>query len=72
MPVNVLQKKGARGKGPPASGLANQASKSSSSQEEKLKEADLAAQEEQALWDSQEVGITRWSGEGDQRYSDSV
>ena len=72
MPINILQKNSPRGKGPPASDLADQVSKSSTSQEENLKEADLAAQEKEALWESQEVGITRWSGEGDSRYSDSI
>ena len=38
--------------------------------EEKLKESDLADQETQALWESQEIGNTSWSGAGGNRYSD--
>jgi hypothetical protein len=38
--------------------------------EENLKESDLADQETQALWESQEIGNTSWSGAGGNRYSD--
>ena len=38
--------------------------------EEKLKESDLADLETQALWESQEIGNTSWSGAGGTRYSD--
>ncbi|MDH3769933.1 MAG: hypothetical protein OET79_02960 [Nitrospirota bacterium] len=39
-------------------------------EEKKLKESDLANQETQALWESQEIGNTSWSGAGGNRYSD--
>ena len=72
MPVNILQKDSPRGKGPSPCGATDRELKSPDSQEEQHKNADLAAQEEQALWESQEVGITRWSGEGDGRFSDPI
>jgi len=31
----------------------------------------LAAEEEIAVWESEEVGIVKWSGEHGQRYSDA-
>ena len=39
--------------------------------EEKQREEDLAAKEIEALWESEEIGIVKWSGEDGQRYSDA-
>jgi len=38
--------------------------------EARQNEGELAAQEIQELWESQEVGNTSWSGSGGNRYSD--
>jgi hypothetical protein len=70
MPINVLPKDSPRGKGPePSKILLNDFEKKQEG-EENSKESDLAAQEIQALWESQEIGITGWSGETGNRYSD--
>ncbi len=71
MPVNVLPKDTPRGRGPEPTKLesANQKNTPCTTLE-KAKEADLAAQEAQELWESQEIGITSWSGAGGSRYSD--
>jgi hypothetical protein len=69
MPINALPKDSPRGRGPePSIGLIKD--KSEQEGEESVKEADLAAQEIQDLWESQETGITGWSGETGNRYSD--
>ena len=70
MPINVLPKDTPRGRGPEPHHAVNDISKEPASEEEKLKESDLAAQEIQALWESEETGITNWSDLGSQRYSD--
>lgn len=71
MPINVLPKDTPRGRGPEPCQSGNDALKEQpASEEEKLKESDLAAQEIQALWESEEIGITNWSDLGSQRYSD--
>jgi len=71
MPINVLQKNTPRGRGPEASQtLSEKQEEEMVEGEEKLKESDLAAQETQALWESQEIGNTSWSGAGGNRYSD--
>lgn len=71
MPINVLPKKTPRGRGPePSQTLSEKLEEEQVKGEEKLKESDLAAQESQALWESQEIGITSWSGASGSRYSD--
>lgn len=73
MPINVLPKKTPRGRGPePTQTAADQQQDQSVEGEEALneKESDLADLETQALWESQEIGHTSWSGAGGNRYSD--
>jgi hypothetical protein len=71
MPINVLPKDTPRGRGPePSQTLSEKQEEEMVEGEEKLKESDLAAQETQALWESQEIGNTSWSGAGGNRYSD--
>lgn len=69
MPVNALRKDLPRGTRPPIDrSSAKRSDPADEAQEER--ERDLAAQEAEALWESQEIGLTRWSGEDGQRYSD--
>ena len=70
MPVNVLQKDIPKGEKPPG-WLSTLQKTSELSPEDKQKEADLAAEEQIAVWESEETGIVRWSGEHGQRYSDA-
>jgi hypothetical protein len=70
MPINALQKNSPRGRGPEPSETLQKDLEGKQGGEESLKEADLAAQEIQDLWESQETGITGWSGEAGNRYSD--
>jgi len=70
MPFNVLLKNSPRGRGPEPSESLSKDLEEIPEEGKETKEAELAAQESQDLWESQEVGITRWSGEGGQRYSD--
>ena len=71
MPINVLPKDTPRGRGPkPSQTLSEKQKEELVEGEEKLKESDLADQETQALWESQEIGNTSWSGAGGTRYSD--
>jgi hypothetical protein len=70
MPINVLPKNSPRGRGPDPSKAPQKELEGKQEGEESLKEADLAAQEIQDLWESQEIGITGWSGETGNRYSD--
>ncbi len=71
MPINVLPKETPRGRGPdPTQAVGEKQKEALPEGEEQLKEADLADQEIQALWESQEVGHTSWSGQGGDRYSD--
>ncbi|GJL51735.1 hypothetical protein [Candidatus Nitrospira salsa] len=67
MPTNALKKNTPRGNGP-APILTT--AKDAGSQPDAQKESDLAAQEIEALWESQEIGITKWSGEDGKRYED--
>ncbi len=70
MPINVLHKDTPRGRGPePRQAISEELKEKPAAEEEKSKESDLAAQETQALWESQEIGKTSWSGAGGQRYS---
>jgi len=71
MPINVLPKDTPRGRGPePSQTLREKQEEELVEGAEKLKESDLADQETQALWESQEIGNTSWSGAGGTRYSD--
>ena len=73
MPINVLPKETPRGRGPePTQAVGEKAEEPLAEGEETLKEkeSDLADQETQALWESQEIGNTSWSGAGGTRYSD--
>lgn len=70
MPINVLPKQSPRGRGPEPSNPLLKDNPERQEGDEALKEADLAAQEIQDLWESQEIGITGWSGETGHRYSD--
>lgn len=68
MPVNMLRKDIPRGEKPPGWVPATQ--HAGLSKEEEERERDLAIQEKEALWESEETGLVRWSGEHGQRYSD--
>jgi hypothetical protein len=73
MPINVLPKDTPRGRGPePAQATGEKQKEQFAEGKETLneKESDLADQETQALWESQEIGNTSWSGAGGNRYSD--
>ena len=71
MPINVLPKDTPRGRGPEPSRVVGEKQEGKLEEgEENLKESDLADQETQALWESQEIGKTSWSGAGGSRYSD--
>ena len=70
MPINVLPKKFPRGRGPEPSNPLLEVKSGIQEKDEALKEADLAAQEIQDLWESQEIGITGLSGQTGHRYSD--
>lgn len=71
MPINVLPKDTPRGRGPePSQTLSEKQEGQLAAGEESLKESDLADLETQALWESQEIGNTSWSGAGGTRYSD--
>ena len=68
MPVNVLRKDIPKGEKPP--GWVSGEQEAKLSLEDKQKESDLAVQEKQAMWESEEIGIVRWSGEEGTRFSD--
>ena len=65
MPINVLRKDIPRGEKPPgwSPTVKPQLGK-------KEKESELSANEEAALWEAQEIGIVKWSGEDGKRYND--
>ncbi len=69
MPVNMLQKDIPQGQKPPGCVSARE-QVSGADSEARQKEADLAVQEQEALWESQEIGIVHWSGEEGKRFSD--
>lgn len=69
MPVNVLNKDTPKGEKPPEWVAALQKANEPTS-EERQQEIDLAVKEQEALWESEEVGIVHWSGENGQRYND--
>ena len=68
MPVNMLRKDIPKGEKPP--GWSPVSQQRGRSPEDKQREQDLAVEEQEALWESEETGIVRWSGEHGQRYSD--
>ena len=68
MPVNVLRKNIPKGEKPP--GWVSGEQEAKLSPEAKQKEADMAVLEKQAMWESEEIGIVRWSGEEGTRFSD--
>ncbi len=73
MPINALPKTTPRGRGPePTLAIGEQTQEELTEGEASIKEkeSDLADQETQALWESQEIGSTSWSGQGGDRYSD--
>lgn len=73
MPINVLPKDTPRGRGPePKQAFGDKQEEQLAEGEETLKEKEsaLANLETQALWESQEIGNTSWSGAGGTRYSD--
>jgi len=69
MPVNMLKKDIPKGDKPPE-WVATPHRAAVPSSEDKQKEIDLAVEEQEALWESEEVGIVKWSGEDGHRYSD--
>ncbi len=71
MPINILPKDSPRGRGPePSRSLNDSLQEQPEGEKERSKECDLAAQETQDLWESQEIGSTPWTDHGSQRYSD--
>ncbi len=73
MPINTLQKETPRGRGPEPNHAFREKEDSllaAGVETSTEKESNLADQETQALWESQEVGGTSWSGQGGDRYSD--
>ena len=71
MPINKLHKKTPRGKGPPPSTSAENESPQVKSSEMQQQEWDAAAKEIYDMWETEEVGGTRWSGgDEDKRYAD--
>lgn len=70
MAVNALRKDLPRGTKPPSTASSNDSSWERKSQEDKELERDLAAQEEQDVWESEEIGIVKWSEGGGSRFSD--
>ncbi len=69
MPVNMLRKDVPKGQKPPG-WVSSREQGPEQSAEDKQKETDLAVREQEALWESEEIGIVRWSGEEGQRFSD--
>lgn len=69
MPINALRKDIPRGTKPPVDASAPKQTSNLDMDEER--EKDLAALEAQELWEAEEEGITRWSGDQGSRYSDS-
>ena len=65
MPINVLRKDVPKGTKPPgwSPALTPHSEKSE-------KDSELSANEEAALWEAQEIGIVKWSGEDGKRYND--
>ena len=70
MAINALKKKTPRGNGPPTIEAIGRTANKELTAEEKQKEAELAAQEIEAMWESQEEGLTRWSESDGKRYAD--
>jgi len=65
VPINVLRKDIPQGEKPP--GLSSTVKPHV---EKQGKESELSESEEAALWEAQEIGLVKWSGEDGKRYSD--
>ena len=65
MPINVLRKDVPKGEKPPGWSPTVHFT-----QKKEEKDSDLSASEEAALWEAQEIGIVKWSGEDGKRYND--
>ena len=65
MPINMLRKDIPKGEKPPGWSPTVRPGAG-----EKKKESDLSVSEEAALWEAQEIGIVKWSGEDGKRYND--
>ncbi len=65
MPINMLRKDVPKGEKPPGWSPTVQPEVG-----EKKKESELSESEEAALWEAQEIGIVKWSGEDGKRYND--
>ena len=70
MPINALKKDTERGNGPPPTTSSSLSGEKGQTEEEKQTEAQLATVEIEAMWESEEVGISRWSESDGQRYGD--
>ena len=70
MPVNALRKDIPRGTAPPRDPSLTKEEMTEAEKEKNAKERELAALETEALWESEEVGLTRWSGGSSSRYGD--
>ncbi len=70
MPINALQKDTPRGNGPPPTSTNGHTGDKALTAEEKLAESELATREQEAMWESEEVGLTRWSESDGKRYGD--
>ncbi len=70
MPVNMLRKDIPKGQKPPGCSSSSRSVGESASKEKRDQDMELSQSEEQAAWESQEIGIVRWSGENDNRFSD--
>lgn len=70
MPVNMLRKDIQKGQKPSGCSSSSQTIEEQNQKEKRDQEIELSHIEEQALWESQELGIVRWSGENDNRFSD--
>ncbi|MGB0910079.1 MAG: hypothetical protein ACPGYT_06925 [Nitrospirales bacterium] len=70
MPINALKKDTARGNGPPPTVASCRSGEKALTTEEKEAEAELATKEQEAMWESEEEGLTRWSESDGKRYGD--
>ncbi len=65
MPINVLRKDIPKGEKPPG-----WSSTPKPHVERKGEDSELSESEEAALWEAQEIGLVKWSGEDGKRYND--
>lgn len=70
MAVNALRKDLPRGTKPPSTASSKDSSWERKNQEDEELERDLAAKEERDVWESEEIGVVKWSGGGGSRFSD--